>query len=68
MLGSQEQQVNDARQGFMCMQHRPEIAYKCGPFALNRLLVESHKTKGKSPLLEKARSTSKGTNLAQLNN
>lgn len=64
--GSVEEKIGEAREGLWCMQHRPDIAYKCGPFALNSILNLNKKMPGRHPLLEKAQSTKQGTSLAQL--
>ncbi|MBS1954389.1 MAG: hypothetical protein JST89_09385 [Cyanobacteria bacterium SZAS-4] len=65
LLGSMEEKVRSAREGLWKMQHRPEYAFKCGPYAINNILNLGKKTNGRDPIIEKAASTSKGTNLKQ---
>jgi RHS repeat-associated protein len=64
--GSIEWKVKNARNGLWAMQHSPQTAFKCGPFAVNTLLFLNSKTMGRSETIKKAASTAKGTNLAQL--
>jgi len=61
-----EKNVHAAREGLLCQQKKPGIAYKCGPFALNSLLSVKAGKPVHSPLVFKIQSTKNGTNLAQL--
>ncbi len=66
LTGTVEQKVKLARNGLWSMQHSPETSFKCGPFAVNTLLYLNSKTIGCSGTIRKAPSTTKGTNLAQV--
>jgi len=65
--GSSAQRLDAAHQGLYGMEHSPQTAYKCGPFAVNTLLYLDQPTKAIDPRLKAAASTSQGTNLAQVN-
>jgi RHS repeat-associated protein len=68
LTGSVDARVKIARDGLWSMTHHPEIAFKCGPFAVNTLAklsppqhpIEVWET------IRTAASTNHGTNLAQL--
>jgi RHS repeat-associated protein len=66
LYGSVEARVKQAREGLFCQKHRPGIAFKCGPFAVNNLLNIGKANPSRHPLVEKMRSSSRGTNLAQV--
>lgn len=63
--GASEERLEGARQGLATMVGRPECAFKCGPFALNKILDVTNADPTRD-VIEKAASTTKGTNLAQL--
>lgn len=59
--------VDSARQGLARMRTQPEIAFKCGPYALNSILNARDKTPfASNPVLEAVPSTTRGTNLVQV--
>jgi len=60
--------IDGAKQGLATMTVRPECAYKCGPYALNRILRFLGKTSGLSQVVANASSTHRGTNLTQVKN
>ncbi|MGH7241415.1 MAG: cysteine peptidase family C39 domain-containing protein, partial [Candidatus Saccharimonadales bacterium] len=64
-LGADATRVHIAEQSLRMLQTMPAKAYKCGPFALRRMLAISGKTDTKN-LIDKFASTAQGTNLAQL--
>lgn len=67
--GSIGAQVDAARQGLARMKTQPEIAFKCGPYALNSILNLQARTPNAScAQLEAVHSTSQGTNLLQVKN
>jgi RHS repeat-associated protein len=68
LSASAASKVHDAQDGLACMETKPEIAFKCGPYALNSLLSVKTKKPVHSPLVFKAKSTENGTNLLQLKN
>ncbi|MBK8224139.1 MAG: LysM peptidoglycan-binding domain-containing protein [Candidatus Obscuribacter sp.] len=61
--GSDEQKINDAKQGYGGMKTEPGIAFKCGPYAVHNVLNAVKPGSGIHPVIEKARSTKEGTNL-----
>jgi hypothetical protein len=68
LTGSVDARVKIARDGLWSMTHHPEIAFKCGPFAVNTLAKLSSP---QHPIevwetIRTAASTNHGTNLAQL--
>ncbi len=64
--GSAELRVREAHQGLSCMQHHPEYAYKCGPYAVRSVITVDKKVSRHQPLVDQAKSTDKGTSLASL--
>jgi len=68
LQGSIEERVSGARDGLASMNRRPECAYKCGPFALSRILDLQRAGASSRAVIAKADSTEKGTNLRQLRN
>jgi RHS repeat-associated protein len=65
-FGSAEQKILGAKEGLWSMETAPERSFKCGPYALNSILNISKTSHEMNPILEKAQSTDKGTNLAQV--
>ncbi|MBS1955293.1 MAG: LysM peptidoglycan-binding domain-containing protein [Cyanobacteria bacterium SZAS-4] len=65
LFGSDEQMVKDASAGLGLMQVEPQNSFKCGPYAVGNLLSQAQLTKV-SKLIEDAKSTESGTNLAQV--
>jgi len=65
-FGSAEQKVRGAKEGLWSMENAPGRSFKCGPYALNSILNISKTSHEMNPILEKAQSTDKGTNLAQV--
>jgi RHS repeat-associated protein len=65
-FGSDEQKIVSAHQSLRAMQSQPEISFKCGPFALNSLLIAKTGKNELNPILKKAHSTNAGTNLNDL--
>jgi RHS repeat-associated protein len=56
--------VQGAREGHWLMKNRPEVAFRCGPFALGRIWELQSTGKPMPEALSLAESTSKGTSLA----
>ena len=55
-----------ARQGLWVMKHQPEKGFMCGPYALSSVLAARGEKDIFPPVLQKTRSTTNGTSLAQL--
>lgn len=66
ILGSNEERVKSAREGFKRMSEKPSEAFKCGPFSVDSLLFRNEKSARRSDAVEKASSTASGTNLLQV--
>ncbi|MBK8220826.1 MAG: hypothetical protein IPK73_07375 [Candidatus Obscuribacter sp.] len=64
--GSDEQKINDARQGLGGMKTAPGLAFKCGPYAVFNVLNALKPGSGLPSEIEKTRSTRQGTNLAMV--
>ncbi len=65
-IGSATEKIAGAREGLWTMQHRPEIAFRCGPYALERILNFTDPAKAGSPLIRDSKSTTNGCSLAQV--
>jgi len=70
-VGAATERITGAREGLWSMQHKPEISFKCGPYALQRILASDPNLLASS--LENARteianaaSTQKGISLPQV--
>ena len=66
--GTPELKIKQAKEGLWCMNTHPEHAYKCGPYALNSVLSAPSVFPKQNSFLAHARSSDKGTNLAQVAN
>lgn len=66
LTGTMESKVEDARDGLWLMKNRPDIAFKCGPLSINSLVYLDKEILGRDPFVEQMKSTSQGTNLAQI--
>ncbi len=67
LSGSNESLIAGASTGLWTMEHHPDIAFKCGPYAVSTLLNLKNKTHANfNPIIENVKSTSQGTNLAQV--
>jgi RHS repeat-associated protein len=70
-VGAATEKITGAREGLWSMQHKPEVSFKCGPHALQRILASDQRRVGSE--LESARteianaaSTPKGISLPQV--
>jgi RHS repeat-associated protein len=66
MTGSVAEKISGAKQGLWTMQHQPEIAFRCGPLALSRILARQDPTKLDSRALFTSKSTTNGFSLSQV--
>jgi RHS repeat-associated protein len=48
-VGAATEKIAGAREGLWNMQNKPEISFKCGPYALQRILLSDHKVLTSSP-------------------
>src|ERR1043166_6983759 len=69
--GSGSEKINRVRDGLWNMQHKPEISFKCGPYALQRILLSDQRrltSAATNALMEifNSASTQKGFSLPQV--
>jgi RHS repeat-associated protein len=64
--GSAEGKISGARQGLWTMQNRPEVAFRCGPLALDRINAYQNPPKAGSALVRDSKSTTNGISLSQV--
>jgi RHS repeat-associated protein len=70
-VGAATEKITGAREGLWNMQNRPEISFKCGPYALQRILLSDQRLLTSSPAnamveIANAASTQKGLSLPQV--
>jgi RHS repeat-associated protein len=65
-FGSATEQIVGAREGLWNMQNRPEISFRCGPFALYRIKLLLDSTNPGTELIQASASTPKGFSLLQV--
>jgi RHS repeat-associated protein len=65
-VGSATEKIAGAQEGLWTMRNRPQGAFKCGPFALGRILSVSNPGKANDPLIRNTASTTNGCSLAQV--
>ena len=71
LVGAATERITGAREGLWSMQNRPEISFKCGPYALQRILLSDQSLLTSAPtnaLMEifNSASTQKGFSLPQV--
>jgi RHS repeat-associated protein len=66
LLGPGSDKVNRATQGLWTMQNNPEIAFRCGPMALDRIIAFKNPGKGGQLLIQNSSSTTNGFSLTQV--
>ena len=66
LLGPGRDKVAGARQGLWTMQHIPEIAFRCGPLALDSIIAFNNPGKGGQLLIQNSSSTSNGFSLSHV--
>ncbi len=64
--GSAQVLVNNAREALWSMQHHPELSFRCGPGALQRILAHQPKPVMFSAILHDSHSTPKGISLTEV--
>jgi len=60
------EKITAARTGLWEMQHNPEISFRCGPFALGRILTTCYNGNSMSPTIRDSRSTTNGFSLVEV--
>jgi len=66
LVGPGRGKVASARQGLWTMQHNPEIAFRCGPMALDRIIAFDNGHQGGQLLIQNSSSTTNGLSLSQV--
>jgi RHS repeat-associated protein len=65
-VGTATEKIGGAREGLWTMQHRPEIAFRCGPFALERIKRVVDPQHPATEIIHESVSTQKGCSLFQV--
>ena len=65
-VGPATEKIAGAKEGLWNMQHRPEIAFRCGPLALLRIQSASHPTNRAEMAIYESASTKQGFALSQV--
>jgi RHS repeat-associated protein len=66
LIGASTELMLASRESAATMETQPEVAFRCGPLALSRILASAGSPLWASPLVTESRSTLQGTSLAQL--
>lgn len=64
--GPATEKIVGAREGLWTMRHRPEIGFRCGPFALDRILASQKATNTGCALIHGSKSTTNGFSLTEV--
>jgi hypothetical protein len=64
--GSATERITGAREGLWNMENRPEVAFRCGPFALQRIMLSLNPTNPGIELIHASKSTQRGFSLLQI--
>lgn len=64
--GSIPRNIRGARDGLWSMEHRPEVSFRCGTLALDRICFATDRAKAGNPLIQNSRSTTNGFSAHQL--
>ncbi|MGA2248771.1 MAG: hypothetical protein ABSH48_27770, partial [Verrucomicrobiota bacterium] len=66
IVGPGNAKIGSARQGLWTMQHTPQIAFRCGPSALDQIIAFNKPGKGGQLLIQDSGSTTNGFSLSQV--
>jgi len=58
--------IQGARDGLWSMEHRPEVSFRCGPLALDRICAATDRAKAGNPLILDSQSTTNGFSARQV--
>lgn len=64
--GPATERITGAREGLWNMENRPEISFRCGPFALHRIKLSLDPTNPGTDLIHASESTQQGCSLSQV--
>lgn len=65
-IGPATEKIVGAREGLWTMQHRPEVGFRCGPMALDRILTSQKSTNAGCTLIYGSKSTTNGFSLIEV--
>jgi RHS repeat-associated protein len=66
LSGSAGAKISSATEGLWMMQHQPELSFRCGPKALDRILAYQDPQKAGSDVVRDSKSTTNGISLDQV--
>ena len=66
LTGPDAERARGARDGLWSMENTPEIAFRCGPLALDRIRSHRNPTNGLPPAIWNSKSTTHGMSLAEV--
>ena len=66
LTGADAQRVRGAKDGLWSMHHRPEISFRCGPLALERIRSYHQPTTDMPPAIYSSKSTPNGMSLVEI--
>ena len=66
LTGGNAERVRGAKDGLWSMEHTPEISFRCGPLALDRIRSHDNPTNGYHPAVWNSKSTTNGMSLAEV--
>jgi len=66
LIGASTELMLASRESAATMETQPELAFRCGPLALSRILASAGSTLWASPLITESKSSAQGISLAQL--
>jgi len=66
MRGQIPRNLRGARDGLWSMEHRPEVSFRCGPLALDRICFATDRAKAGNQLIQDSQSTTNGFSANQL--
>ena len=66
MTGPDAERVRGAKDGLWSMQNTPEIAFRCGPLALDRIRAYRNSTSALHPVIWNSKSTTNGMSLTEV--
>ncbi len=66
MRGQVPRNLRGARDGLWSMEHRPEVSFRCGPLALDRICFATDRAKAGNQLIQDSQSTTKGFSAMQV--
>jgi RHS repeat-associated protein len=64
--GKLTRELRSASEGLWSMEHRPEVSFRCGPLALDRICFATDRTKAGNQLIQDSRSTTNGLSAKQV--